>query len=206
MPVDIKDYPPNSDSSKQTGSHDYTKPKIEGKVSIKKTSEASKRLRSSAKEIEKYTIEEVLLPGLKNAVWDIITTGLDILLYGESTPGPRRGRNDSKRPATSLVNYASTSNMRGMGQTRRANVNRVKARPEDDIIFERKADADMVLDGLREAIENFGTVSVQTLFDMCDKTAPWTANKYGWMDLEDAYVERTRDGYILKMPRSLPLE
>lgn len=206
MPVDIKDYPPNSDSSKQTGSHDYTKPKIEGKVSIKKTSEASKRIRSSAKEIEKYTIEEVLLPGLKNAVWDIITTGLDILLYGESTPGSRHGRNDFKRPATSLVNYASTSNMRGMGQARRTNVNRVKARPEDDIIFERKADADMVLDGLREAIENFGTVSVQTLFDMCDKTAPWTANKYGWMDLEDAYVERTRDGYILKMPRSLPLE
>lgn len=206
MPVEIKDYPPNSDASKDSQSISYNKPAIKGKVSVKKTSEVSKRLRSGAKEIEKYTIEEVLLPGLKNAVWDIITTGLDILLYGESDASRTRGRFNSNRPMTSSINYASTGNMRRVNQTRRSNVTKVRARPEEEIIFERKADADLVLDGLREAIENFGTVTVQTLFDMCDKTAPWTANKYGWMDLEDAYVERTRDGYILKMPRSLPLD
>lgn len=207
MPVDIKDYPPNSDKSKNET--DYTKPTVRGKVSVRKTSEMSKRLRSGAKEIEDYTLKEVLLPGIKNAVWDIFTTALNILLYGESDTPNRTGNMRYGSSINYSRNYASTGNLRKLERANRPSnnaVKQVKSRPEEEIIFERKADADLVLDNLREAIQEFGTVSVQTLFDMCQQTAPWTANKYGWMDLEDAYVQRVRDGYILNLPRSLPLD
>jgi hypothetical protein len=205
MPVEIKDYPSNSDKSKELGRTDYAKPNIKGKVSVKKTSEASRKLQESSHEIGEYAIREVLIPGLKNALWDIATTSLNILLYGEASSG----RRSSGAPFTSSINYASTNNINKLNRRsdpRRSNVKRTSMRPEEEIIFERKSDADMVLDQMREAIQSFGTVSVQSLFDMCDKTAPWTANKYGWMDLEDAYVDRTREGYILRLPRSLPLD
>ena len=208
MPVEIKDYPSNSDKSKNKQNVSYNKPALNGKVSVKKKNEATDRLKEQAKEIKRYTIQEVIMPGLKDTIWNIFTTALNTFLYGQ-TESASTIRN---RPYTSSIQYSNTSSYNRVGRpTYRSNANRatvssVQNRPEEEFIFERKSDADTVLDELREAIANFGVVSVQTLFEMCDKTAPFTANKFGWMDLEDASVERTRDGYIIRLPRSLPLD
>ena len=190
MPVEIKDYPSNSDKSKSKQNVSYNKPSLNGKVSVKKKNEATDRLKEQAKEIKRYTIQEVIMPGLKDTIWNIFTTALNTFLYGQ-TESASTIRN---RPYTSSIQYSNTSSYNRVGRpTYRSNANRttvssVQNRPEE------------------ESIANFGVVSVQTLFEMCDKTAPFTANKFGWMDLEDASVERTRDGYIIRLPRSLPLD
>jgi hypothetical protein len=36
-------------------------------------------------------------------------------------------------------------------------------------------------------------------------TGNYTDNKYGWTDIRSASVNRTRDGYALKLPKALPL-
>lgn len=212
MPVTIMDYPSNSDKSKgenqQNNSEQisYNKPSLNGKVSVKRKSATQARLKQQAEEIKRYTIQDVILPGLKDVIWDIATTALNTFLYERTESAQQRGH----RPYTSSIQYSTTANYNRVGRpTRnpgRSRVTNVETRPEDEFIFERKSDADTVLDSLREAIAEFGVVSVQSLFELCQKTAPFTANKFGWMDLEDAFVERTRDGYILRLPRSLPLD
>ena len=55
-------------------------------------------------------------------------------------------------------------------------------------------------------IEEFGMASVLNLYDLIGVTAPFTADKYGWTDIRNATAVRVRDGYLLKLPRVMPLD
>jgi hypothetical protein len=48
-------------------------------------------------------------------------------------------------------------------------------------------------------------VSVADLYDLVGVTGNYTDNKYGWTDIRSASVIRVRDGYMLKLPKALPL-
>ena len=56
------------------------------------------------------------------------------------------------------------------------------------------------------AINQYQIVSVADLYDLAGITCrSYTANKYGWTDLRSAKVVRTRDGYILQLPRTVQI-
>jgi hypothetical protein len=57
-----------------------------------------------------------------------------------------------------------------------------------------------------DIINRYGVVSVGDLYDLAGiSTTNYTVNKYGWTNIRSAHVVRTRDGYLLKLPRALPL-
>lgn len=56
-----------------------------------------------------------------------------------------------------------------------------------------------------ELIDTYGLASVADLYDLVGKTCEYTDNNYGWNDIRSAAVVRVRDGYLLKLPRALPL-
>lgn len=205
MPVSIQDYPSNSDKSKEAKQKvPYNKPVVTGKVSVRRKNDVNEKIKQQTEELKRYTIQEVIMPSLKDVIWNIFTTALSTFLYNDTSSSPVR---NNRQPAQ-YTSYSSVSSYNRMGRPRvsQNTVKTVKPRPEEEFVFASKQDADTVLDQLREAVANFGVVSVQTLFELCDRTAPFTANKYGWMDLEDAYIEHNRDGYVLRLPRSLPLD
>ena len=76
----------------------------------------------------------------------------------------------------------------------------------DDIVIESRGEAEAVLIQMDDLIERYGFVSVLDLYDMCELTAPYTSDKYGWTDLRTARVVPVRKGYVLKLPRALPLD
>lgn len=210
MPVEIKDYSPNSDKHKNDQTN-YTKPVLTGRISTKRTTNTVNKAKERAETIKRHAIQDVLLPGLKDAAWDIFSNALSVILYGESRSAPRRGRQSpSEAPFTSSIQYSSVGRYNSMQRPYlggRSTVSNVRPRPENDLgIFTNEADAYTVLDAMREIVACDGVVSVQTLFDICDQTAPYTATRYGWKDLEDARVDRVRDGWVLSFPRSLPID
>ena len=76
----------------------------------------------------------------------------------------------------------------------------------DDIIFETRGDAELVLDQLESAIANYGIASVADLYDLAGITCRnYTANRYGWTDIQSAKVIRTREGYTLQLPRTVQI-
>lgn len=59
---------------------------------------------------------------------------------------------------------------------------------------------------MNDIISQYGVVSVLDLYDLADvSTDNYAANKYGWTDISGCKAIRVRDGYILKLPRALPL-
>ena len=140
---------------------------------------------------------DVFISSLKKAVSDIVTNGIDMILYGET------GRN--KRSSTaSNVSYRSYYDRRD--DDRRYNNNRtVSGYSYNDIILETRGEAEEVLSRLDELIETYKIATVADLYDLVGITGNYTDNKYGWTNIRNAEAVRVRDGYVLKLPKALPI-
>lgn len=176
---------------------------VTGTVRTKKKSEARKLadifISEDIANVKSYILMDVLIPTVKKAISDIVTNGIDMILYGESG-------HTKRNTVASKVSYSSLYN-RGSDR-REARVDRVKSGFDyDDIIFDSRGDAEAVLSAMEDIIEQFGVVSVGDFYDLAQvSTTNYAINKYGWTDLRTAEAIRTRDGgYMLKLPRALPL-
>lgn len=149
--------------------------------------------------VKSYILIEVIIPAVKKAISDIITTGIDMILYGESGRS-KRGNTTSK---VSYRNYYERDFDRvraGSGSSKRSGLD------YDDILFDTRGDAEAVLDAMNDIISQFGTVSVSDLYDLARvPNDNFTMNRYGWTNIGGSTAVRVRDGYILKLPRAIPL-
>lgn len=207
----MEEYKSNSYRSKEIQKNDNVKPedrKIEkvvtGVVKTKKKSKFSQAMDNfiseDAKNVKSYVFGEVLIPAIKKAISDIVTDGIDIILYGEA-----RGRN--KRSTADRVSYRSYYDDRG-GRNRMNERQAIMAGSYsyDDIILSTRGEAEDVLSRMDELIETYGLVRVADLYDLVGITGNYTDNKYGWMNIRNAEIIRVRDGYMIKMPRAVPID
>lgn len=202
-------YPSNSNIS-QEQSKELTKPKaqkiVKGKVITKKPSFGRKFkdvfLGEESSDVKGYILLDVIIPSIKDLISDVITGGLDLLLFGEHrSRGGRRGNSGSY---TSYSSYYDTkrqpkrdskvSGVRGGGYYVR------------DIIFSSRGEAEEVLGNMIDTIKDYGMVSVGDLYDMVGEAGAFTDNAWGWFDLGQASVRRVREGYMLALPRVVSLK
>lgn len=171
---------------------------VSGKVKRRKGSKLSSFLISEdAGQVKSYILLDVLIPSLKKAIYDIITSGIEIILYGES------GKNRSKTNATK-VSYASYYD--GSSRSQSYSYDPFKhSYSYDDIIIDQRGDAEEVLYKMDELISMYGVASIADFYDLVGITGNFTDNKYGWRDLRSAQVVRVRDGYCIKFPKVEPI-
>ena len=188
-------YQSNSHKSKRNSIEDKKKVDkiVKGKVKTKKKNGIlSSFINDDLQDIKKYIVEDVLIPTIKKTITDVVKNSIDMFFYGEVS---RPNRTNSSR-----ISYSSYYD-RDREPRRRRNDLLI-----DDIVLESRAEAEEVLDRLDEMIEEFGMASVLNLYDLIGVTAPFTADKYGWTDIRNATAVRVRDGYLLKLPRVMPLD
>lgn len=150
--------------------------------------------------VKNYIFMDVLVPAIKKAIYDIVTNGIDMFLYGGG------GKNKSGSSGTK-VSYRSYYDQKSTVNTRSSE----NARPSngfeyEDIVFDNRGEAEAVKQQMQAAIGRYGFVTVSDLYDMADLPAPYTSQKYGWMDVSNAEVKRERDGYVIRLPRAVPIE
>lgn len=197
------DYKPNSHAYKEGQRQEAIEKKkvekvVRGTVKTKKKSELGKLgdifISEDASNVKSYIFMDVLVPAIKKAAYDIVTDGLSMFLYG-STNG--KSRTDSK---VSYRNYYD--------EPRNRSNNQVRTRFDyDDIIYESRGEAERVRSQMEEMIDRYQVVSVADMYDAAGLTAPYTANKYGWTNIRTAEPVRVRGGgYILKLPKAMPID
>lgn len=147
--------------------------------------------------VKSYIIMDVLIPAVKDAVSDIVKNGIDMMLFGETV---KSGKNS----ITSKVSYERCYDRK---DDRKEVLNRTRGNFNyDNIICNSRGAAEAVLCAMDDIINRYGVVSVGDLYDLAGiSTTNYTVNKYGWTNIRSAHVVRTRDGYLLKLPRALPL-
>ena len=203
----MTEYKSNSHRSKEERSVAERK-KLErvatGKVKTKKKSEIHKLtdvfISEDVSSVKEYILMDVLLPTVKKAISDMVTNGIDMLLYGEARGG-RRDRGGSKVSYSKYYDYSDRDYDRRRSRTRSR-----MGYDYDDIVLETRGEAEEVLERMDDLLDNYGIVSVADLYDLVGVTGNYTDNKYGWTSLRNASVQRLRDGYLLKLPKALPLD
>ncbi len=174
---------------------------VKGQAKARKKNEISKLtgaiISEDAANVKSYILSDVLIPAVKKLISDIVKDGIEMMLYG--TTGGSRSSSKGK------VNYAGISRERRDDRYQRDREVRSNWLNYDDISYEYKEDAIAVLNDMQDVIDQYGFVTVADMFDMSELTAPHTAHKYGWTSIRTAEPVRTRDGYIIKLPRAMPI-
>lgn len=199
----MPEYPNNSHSARENhASPDKKMGKVvTGAAKTRKKSEVKKFantfLPDDVTSVKSYILMDIVVPGLKNAIADVVS----IMLFGET------GRIGGKKGNGSKVSYQRYYDDRRDDRRNYARPRAPGGYDYDDIIFESRGDADIVLDQLEAAINQFGLASVLDLYDLAGITCPtsYTADKYGWTDIRSAKVVRVRDGYVLELPRAVQI-
>lgn len=191
--MDVNDLKPNSHRSKE----ENNKKIVSGETKIKKKNVLSMLVNSFIQEdvekIEQYVIQDVIIPNIKKTILDSVST----VLYGES------GENKNNTSITKDYRKYYKENRTMETST----VARAKTRYQfDNIIFENRADAEEVLSQMRLAIREYDTVSVFDMYDFAGLVTDNVHMKYGWANLDTARITCVHDGYIIKLPRPLPID
>lgn len=186
------------------------KPIVSGKVAKKKVP-ARKRFRESlgleeTRTVGDYLVWDVLIPAMKDMVADTVKKGIDVFLFGGYS-GRSYSDRERRKPHVSYEGYyARSSRERDRERLERSRYRYNPRATEDftEFVFEDKRDADMVLNELCEQIEVFGWAKVSDFYDLVgENERNFTMQGFGWDALGDARVERTRDGWIIDLPRPL---
>ena len=195
------DYPANSNKSKQPPEEKKRPEKVAtGTVVTRRRPWYDRAIHTvfsgDNDTLTSYIVMEVLVPALRNLLYDTVSQGAERALYGESrrSSGSRAG----------YTNYTAASSVRGAARPALSRQARV-THDFDDIVLQTRPEADEVLDALREMIELYNQASVADLYDLVGITTDFTDNAWGWTDLRTATVRPIRGGYLLNLPRTRPL-
>lgn len=200
------DYTPNANKAKPEQSvANVERKKLDRVVSgnAKRKPDAARKLTNlfapgDMSSIKEYLIMDVIVPATKKMISEIVRNGIDMLMYGESGRGKTYVGNSDK------VSYRSYY---GSNDNRNSNTRTRSVFDYDNVVIPTRQEAEEVIRRMDEVIETYGTVSVADLYDLCGVTDHNYMNaKYGWMDIRTAEAVRVANGYILKLPRALPLD
>ena len=205
----MNDYKPNSNKYKneqrETDSKKRVEKVVKGTVRTRKKSEVRKLknefITEDAQSVATFIITDIAIPAAKKVLADIVTGGVNMFLFGDS----RRDNGRVSGPSTSYTRYydkvgGGGSSYRDSSSDRRSGLN------FDDLVFESRGEAELVLTRMDELIETYGMATVSDLYDLVGKTCDYTYDRYGWTNLRNARAIPVRDGYILDLPKAYPIQ
>jgi hypothetical protein len=204
----MSEYKPNSHRYKEEQKKAATEKKeirkvVSGGVKTRKKNEIRKFtdifISEDATNVKSYIFTDVFIPAAKKLISDIVRDGIDMILYG----GSGQSKSSTSTPKVSYRNYYDQRDTR----TRPSEPRSSSRFDYEDLEFERRGDAEAVLDLMRDALARYQIVTVADMYEFSGLTEPYTSNKYGWTNLQTAYVDRTRKGgFIIRLPKAMVID
>lgn len=199
-------YKPNSHKSKEESQERekrVDKPVVTGGVKIKQKSEVSKLadvfISEDASNVKNYIIMDVLIPTIKDTLYNVVKGTLDMILFGGNANRSERRTNGSY---VSYDRFSDRKDRTSRNDSYRTN----SGYNHGDVVLDSRPEAEEVLSQMDDIIRSYGWVTVADLYDLLGESCNFTDQKYGWTNLRNANVVRVRDGYMIKLPKALPID
>lgn len=164
----------------------------------------------SARTAAEYMIGEVVVPSIKDMLFEAFQGGLEKLVYGESRV--RRGSPPSSYSNVGHVNYQRMSSSPPTSRPSSGGPmlsRRARGRHEfDDIVIQSHREALDVIDQMFEILSRYGSVSVADLYGLTGIQGSHVDYKWGWTELRGAKAARLPrgGGFLLDLPEPQPLD
>ena len=198
--------PNNSDKAvreSKNGKRQQLKPVVKSKATIKKRTMFDKvkdAFVGDHDSIGDFILYDVAVPAFRNTMSDL---GVGIVegIFG-NTRSNGRGRGVVRDRGRSYISYNSIDEgRRGYGRDRDSRSARAR-HDFDNVIFGSRNEAEDVLSHLVDLTLEYGEASVREFYELSGVDTNYTDDKYGWTNLRDAYVNRTRDGHVIIFPQT----
>jgi hypothetical protein len=212
------EFPPNSNHPKEErpSRPEKTEKKTVARVTKGKVIQRKKPLRKKFIDafrpednvgFVEYTVLEVLVPGIKDALADAVHGTIDNAL-GTSSAGRSRRRSGSG----GYTSYSGMSSSRPRSRRDRDDDRRParrETRMADDareIVLDSRVEAEEVLDNMIELISKYDVATMRDLLSLVGEPHNPTHEDWGWDDLRGARIHRIREGYLIDLPRPVALD
>lgn len=160
-------------------------------------------LSDETRNVGSYIINDVLVPAAKNLIQEMITSGIEMVLFGETSG---RSRSRGKDRDKSVVSYSNFYKDRDERERRPARSRRDRF-DLNDIYFRYGDEADEVLGEMCDRLEEYEEVTVADYFELAGiDGATHVHHKWGWKNLSKAYCTHTREGYTIVLPDPIDLD
>ena len=176
------------------------------KGTVKKTQQSSFQKFAKAfvpedsKSIKDYVVEEapgLIITFLRRLFQSILDTYLPD--NGKYTTFARGNRSTNTSIRYDTIRTGSSS---GLGiKSRSSNT----VYEYENVIFDDYSDAQLVLDQLFDCLSRYEKVSVFDFYDLAGVSANASDRNYGWPDLGGSKVVQTVEGFVIDLPRAVPL-
>lgn len=195
--------PGNTDKAKEGASPEK---KVVAKAKVVKKSRIKEALRTffaqDLPEIAEHLVVDVAIPAAKNAITDMVTQGIQQLLYGEV---------DRRRPTAGYTSYSSSSRSSYRGSNYRPRERDREPRQQkptsvDDLVFDTRGEAVDVIEYIAETIEQYGQVSVADLMSSVGIQPRYTDERWGWTTTDAFELRQIREGWLVSADRPDPIK
>lgn len=216
----IEDFPSNSKASRVAPIREDRPQSIDETIieeveeTPKRIAQAVRRKKTAAQSIAQtffgpeakimlqYVFQDVLIPAAKNTIQEMVQSGIEMLLFGETRPHNRRG--DKGKTIVSYDRFYGRERNEDRREGRRNSRDRFGL---EEIFFDTPKEANDVLEELCEQLEEYEWVTVGDFFELAgidDKS--WINDKWGWNNLKRARCVHVRDGYTIVLPEPKELD
>lgn len=155
-------------------------------------------LSEDTKNVKNYIIWDVIIPGIKNAIADVIVGGIEMALFGSTRS--RTSSRSSYRGGETHVSYRSyyRDNSRDSRSDRMDARSRSSRSSVNDIVLDDRGEAEEVMRNMEALVDKYGEASVADLYSLVGITSNTTDNNWGWKDVRDFGYTRSGRGYRLE--------
>lgn len=165
---------------------------------------ARKFLSDDVGNVKDYIVDDVVIPGIKGAIMGALDMALNGGRGGYSY-GPSRGGRSRR------VDYGRRyrDDDRRERLERRERRDRYEGRGwDDEVVVDTRVEAEEILKALNDIIDSYSYARVADLYELAQISVgnDYTLNDYGWSDIRAAKVVKVIDGWLIDMPRAIPLD
>lgn len=153
----------------------------------------------SAESVGSYVLFDIIIPRVKDLLFETFTGGLERSLFGTSTRSSRGHSRSGKTDYRGLSERNERVDRRERDISPRGRANH----DFEEILIPTIGEAEQVLDTLNALVDQYDVATVADLYSATGISTDHTDLKFGWTDLSDARISPARGGgYILEMPRA----
>lgn len=151
--------------------------------------------------VVRHLMREVLVPALQTLVTDMVTQGIERAVYGEVRT-PRRSGPIVRGSAVSRtqIDYNRPSTITRSPAPARRPLNQPSSSELGDVIVETDFEAQIIVERLYEAIQEYGAATVANLKELLKESPQYTDHKWGWEENDEFRIRRVRDGFRIDYP------
>lgn len=152
-----------------------------------------------------FIVNEVVVPAIKNLLYDSVVGTAGILFNG-GTKKPKKSIFSSSNSQYEYRSYDAIYKEKDRPSVKDVSDKYRGKIDVEDLIFGTSGEAKEVLEILCDRAEEYGVASVQDLYDLLNiGSAPSISTKWGWTDLSSAKIKNCREGYLLDLPPVVPI-